>query len=253
MFSIAGRRTLITGGTAGIGLAVAAHFVSAGAHVVISGRRAEGAEIAASIGARHVAMDVRDDDSVEQGLDAAVALLGGLDVLILNAGVALSCGPVDDLDLDAFREVIDVNLIGVMRGLRFGLKHLRQGGVILATSSPAGRQPLGLPGVMAYSASKAALDLVVGAAGLQLAAKGIRITGILPGVIRSEIGGDGPGVPWLARMTATGEERGPEAMAPVYHFLASDAGAMLQGAVVAADDGCTAGVSAPVMARIMAG
>ena len=98
IFSIANRRTVITGGTAGIGLAVAAHFVSAGAEVVITGRRADGRQIAGSISARSVSMDVRSDASVERGLNEAVEILGGLDVLVLNAGVSLPAGPLEELD-----------------------------------------------------------------------------------------------------------------------------------------------------------
>jgi NAD(P)-dependent dehydrogenase (short-subunit alcohol dehydrogenase family) len=252
IFSIANRRTVITGGTAGIGFAVAAHFVSAGAEVVITGRRAEGRQIAGSIGARFVSMDVRSDTSVERGLNEAVDILGGLDVLVLNAGVSLPAGPLEELDLAAFREVFDVNLFGVIRGIRFGLPHMQRGGVVLATSSPGGRQAIAVPGVLAYSASKAALDMVVRAAGLELAGKGIRVTGVLPGIIRTQLASDdGPDVSWLARLTATGEERDPADMAPVFHFLASDAGAMLQGSVVAADDGCTAGLSASVLVRLV--
>jgi NAD(P)-dependent dehydrogenase (short-subunit alcohol dehydrogenase family) len=248
LFSIANRRTVITGGTAGIGLGVAAHFVSAGADVVITGRRTHGAEVAESIGARFVSMDVRDDTSVEEALKEAADMMGGLDVLVLNAGIARPCGPLEELDLTVFRDVIDVNLIGVMRGLRFGLPHMHRGGVVLATSSPGGRQGLAAPGMVAYSASKAALDMVVRSAGLQLAGRGIRVAGVLPGIIRSELGGDT--VPWLARLTASGMARDPEDMAPVFHFLASDAGAMLQGSVVAADDGCSAGLSASTLVRL---
>ncbi|HTX47124.1 MAG TPA: SDR family NAD(P)-dependent oxidoreductase, partial [Solirubrobacteraceae bacterium] len=129
LFSIQGRRTVITGGTAGIGLGVARHFVSAGAKVVITGRRERGPERAESVGASFVSMDVRDDVSVERGLESAVRLLGGLDVLILNAGVARTCGPLERLDLDAFRDVFEVNVFGVMRGLRYGLPHMEPGAV----------------------------------------------------------------------------------------------------------------------------
>jgi NAD(P)-dependent dehydrogenase (short-subunit alcohol dehydrogenase family) len=250
MFSIAGRRTVITGGTAGIGLGVAEHFVAAGARVVIAGRRAQGPEIAATVGAQFVSMDVADDESVNHALARSAELLGGLDVLILNAGVARPCGPLESLDLDAFRHVFDVNLFGAVRGLRFGLPHMRAGGVVLITSSPGGRQALGAPGMHAYSASKAALDMVVQAAGLELAAEGIRVSGVLPGFIHSELGGEAD-ASWLARLTATGRPREPGAMAPVFHFLASEAGEMLQGAIVAADDGCTAGLSAAVLSRLV--
>jgi NAD(P)-dependent dehydrogenase (short-subunit alcohol dehydrogenase family) len=91
------------------------------------------------VGASFVFMDVRDDESVERALEEATGVLGGLDVLILNAGTTLMCGPLEELDLDAFREVFGVNLFGVMRGLRYGLPRMRRGSVVLLTSSPGGQ------------------------------------------------------------------------------------------------------------------
>lgn len=243
LFSIDGRRVVITGGTAGIGLGVAEHFVGAGARVVVTGRRANGAEVAASIQAGFVPMDVSDDASVEQGLARAAELLGGLDVLILNAGIWLDCGSLQDYDLDAFRRVLDVNLGGVMRGIRFGLAHLERGGVILVTSSPMGR--VTAPGDIAYGSSKAALDLVVHSAALELAPQGIRVTGVLPGFVDSEMGGGAEAdvAAWLAGITANRSVRTPIEMGPVYQYLASPAAALLHGSLVAADDGFSAGLS----------
>jgi NAD(P)-dependent dehydrogenase (short-subunit alcohol dehydrogenase family) len=251
LFSVAGKRVLVTGGTAGIGHGVARHFVAAGANVVISGRRTAGPQIAESIGARYVWMDVGDDESVERATVEAARLLGGLDVLILNAGIAKPVGPIEVLDLDEFRDVFNVNVGGVVRGLRYGVPLLSPGGVVLVTSSVGGRQALAAPGMIGYSASKAAVDMIVASAGLELAAKGIRVSGVLPGFIRTQIAaGSGHDDSWLARLTASGEAREPADMGPVFQFLASAAGAMLQSSVVAADDGCSAGLSASVLRRL---
>ena len=248
-FSIAGRRTVITGGTSGIGLGVARHFAAAGADVVISGRRENGSAVAAEAGGRFVAMDVGDDASVRNGLAEAATMLGGLDVLILNAGTDLDHGELAELDLEAFRRVVDVNLFGVARGLRFGLDHLREGGVVIATSSPAGR--VGVPGLGAYAASKAGLEMLVRAAALELAPRGIRVTAVLPGFVESEsFGGARGDVEWLAQLTAPGAIRPAADMGPVFQFLASPAAAPLHGATVQADDGMSAGLSSAVMALL---
>ena len=98
-FSIAGKRTVITGGTAGIGLGVAAHFAESGADVVITGRRESGGAIADEIGVKFARMDVSDNASVATAMDEAGGMLGGkIDVLILNAGVGPPSHTIDELD-----------------------------------------------------------------------------------------------------------------------------------------------------------
>lgn len=253
-FSLAGKRVVIVGATAGIGYAVADHFVKQEADVVISGRRENGDDLAAAIGAKFVRTDVISDESVQTGMDRAAELLGGgIDVLILNAGTAGNHGSLPDLDLAEWRRVIDINLHGPVRGVKFALPHMGRGGVIIATSSPGGRQATAGGMMMAYSCSKAGLDMFVQSAGLHLAGMGIRVSGLLPGLIRTEIAGaDGfEEEPWLAALTSTGTSRPPSDLVTAYQFLASDAAHMLQGAIIAADDGCSAGLSMPVLSRLM--
>jgi NAD(P)-dependent dehydrogenase (short-subunit alcohol dehydrogenase family) len=248
-FSIEGRRTVVTGGTAGIGLAVASHFVEAGAHVVISGRRNTGAEIAQSVGARFIPMDVADTESVTSGMENAAAVLGGIDILILNAGIDLAVGTVDNLDVSAFRTTVDVNLMGVVHGLRAAIPHMALGGVVIITSSPSGR--VTMEGLSAYSASKAAVDSFTRTAAIELAPKGIRVTAVLPGIVRTEMGGGATGDgSELAVLTAGGVQREAAEMGPIYQFLASDAAAPLIGATVQADDGISAGYGTLVTTRI---
>ncbi|MDX1499806.1 MAG: SDR family NAD(P)-dependent oxidoreductase, partial [Woeseiaceae bacterium] len=114
LFSIRGKNALVTGGTAGIGRGVARHFVEQGAHVVITGRRDNGGEVAADIRATFVRMDVSDEASVGAAIEAAAGHFAGrIDTLILNAGVDLRVGSIDALDLAAFRRLFDVNLFGL--------------------------------------------------------------------------------------------------------------------------------------------
>jgi NAD(P)-dependent dehydrogenase (short-subunit alcohol dehydrogenase family) len=246
-FSVRGRRTVVTGGTAGIGMGVAEHFVQAGAAVVITGRRPTGKAIAAGIGAAFVPMDVSDDDSVRDGFErAGDALGGGIDVLILNAGVDLDTGPIEALDLAAFRRVVDVNLVGVARGFRFGLAHMERGGAVIVTSSPAGR--LTAPRMGAYSASKAGVDLLTRSAALELGPRGIRVNAVLPGIVESEMtGGATSDGEWIVTLTASGLMRQPREIGGVFQFLASDAGSVLTGATIEADDGISAGLSAGLL------
>jgi NAD(P)-dependent dehydrogenase (short-subunit alcohol dehydrogenase family) len=252
-FSISGMRTVITGGTAGIGLGVAEYFVASAARVVITGRRDNGQDVAMSIGARFVTMDVTDTTSVDAGMTAAADYLGGgIDSLILNAGIDLPTGPVDDLDLEAFERVIDVNLLGVTRGLAAGLRHMGPGSTVIVTSSPAGR--VTSPGMAAYSASKAATDMLVRVASIDLGVKGIRVNAVLPGIVESEMSGGSTGDGSAIRMfTQTGVIRRADEMGGVYRFLASSASAPLTGATVQADDGISAGPSIALMEAAFGG
>lgn len=248
-FSVRGRRIVVVGGTAGIGLAAAAHLSGAGADVTITGRRADGGEIASAAGARFAPMDVADDDSVAAGFAAIAQAVGGIDCLIHNAGIDLAHGPLEALDLAAFSEVIDVNTLGAVRSVARGIGLMGPGGSIVVTSSPAGT--VTAPGMAAYSASKAALDMLVKAWALELGPRGVRVNAVLPGIVESEMGSESaPDVELIRRMTANGAYRRAAELGPVFQFLASDASATLTGSLVGAHDGISVGYSHEVMERL---
>ena len=256
-FDIAGRRTLITGGTAGIGRAVAEHFVARRAKVVITGRREAGEAIAREVGCGFVRMDVADAGSVQSATAAAVVQLGGaIDVLVLNAGVN---GPpaqgIGELSPEALHQTFDTNVYGVAYGIRSAAPHLVEGASVIITSSPAAS--LGPPGLSIYSASKAAIDAFTRNWALELAGRGIRVNAVLPGVIQTEMAADPANLEaeleMLSCLTATGAIRQPAEIAPVYQFLASPAGALCTGALIACEDGALAGLSPRLLARAFGG
>ena len=251
-FSIAGTHSLIVGGTAGIGLGVAEHFVQAGADVIITGRRAAGESIAAGIGARFVRMDLAEPGSITAGIKSAADLFGGgIDSLILNAGIADDAGAAEALDLAVFRRVFEINVFGVAQALRDGIAFMKSGGSVIVTSSPAATELM--PGVAAYGASKAAVNALVKTAAIELGPRGLRVNAVLPGVIETEMAFDPEGLEEelerLSSLTATGKVRQPAELGPPFQFLASAASATCTGALLACEDGVSAGFSSLLLER----
>ena len=249
-FSVDGHNIVIVGGTAGIGLAVAAHLRGAGAGVIITGRRDADA-VAADIGASFVRMDVADSESVKRGFAEIASSMPHVDCLVLNAGIDQYHGEIDDLVLSVFARIIDVNTRGVARALGAGTGLESTGGSIVVTSSPAGS--ITTPGMGAYSASKAALDMLVRTWALELGPKQIRVNAVLPGIVESEMAAESTAeLEVIRRMTANGVYRKAAEMGPVFQFLASAASTPLTGSLVGAHDGISIGYSAEVMQHLPA-
>ncbi len=254
LFDVSGRRVVVTGGTAGIGLAVAEHLVAHGAQVVIGGRRSDGETIAERIGASFVLMDVTDERSTAQAFERVAERFDTLDALILNAGVNLEHGEIESLNAVVFERVFDVNTVGVARSLRLGIGAVRDGGSVIITSSPAGS--VAVSGMAAYAGSKAAVDHMVRVWAMELGPRQIRVNAVLPGIVETEmtdLAGSAPTIELIRRMTASGIVRQPDEMAPVFHFLVSDASASLTGSLVGCHDGISAGFSQAVISSLAAG
>ncbi|SDS44191.1 SDR family NAD(P)-dependent oxidoreductase [Bradyrhizobium canariense] len=197
MRELAGKTAFVTGGAGGIGLALGKAFAEAGMKVMLAdievdalaaaveGLRGLGSDV------RGVTCDVADAASVERAAKAAYEAFGNVHVIGNNAGVAAG-GGIDHISLDNWRWVLDVNLMGVLHGIRTFLPHIRahgEGGHIVNTASMAGLQS-GL-GFSPYVASKfAVVAMSEGLAG-QLKPLGIGVTVICPGYVRTRIGESG--------------------------------------------------------------
>lgn len=188
---------LITGGTRGIGYALAGRCLAAGHHVVITGTSTDGvsrAEAALGVAVDDttrvigVVCDVRDAGESTRAIETAVQRFGGLDVLVNNAGVGLGA-PVADLSDEEWRRILDTNLTGTFHCCRAAIPHLRARGAgwIVNVSSLASTRPFA--GGAAYCASKAGLNAFTEALMEEVRADGIRVTLVLPGSVATGFSG----------------------------------------------------------------
>lgn len=252
MFDVAGKRALVTGGTAGIGLATARRLVLAGAVVAIVGRRAEGAATAAEIGASFLRADVTDESQLVRALDAAREELGPLDILFNNAGRENTGPTIAEADADEFQRLIDLNLKAVYNVIRHGADRMADGGSIVNAASLAAF--VHVPGYAQYSATKAAVLALTRTAALELAPRRIRVNAICPGSIWSEMLPPGhPEAGLVEAICPLGRVGDAEEVAALVHYLVSDDSRYVTGAAVAIDGGLGAGFGYPLLAALGAG
>ena len=189
MPSLRGKVAFITGGSRGIGLAIARALVADGVQVVVTGLKSAhlssarpAIEAAGPSSVETLQADVRQYDEVKRAVDAAVARFGGLDFLINNAGIGIF-KEVADMDPAEWSKVIDTNLTGVFNACHAAIPHLRRrgGGFIINISSLAGKNPF-VDGA-AYCASKAGLNAFSEALMQEVRYDGIRVSYVMPGSV----------------------------------------------------------------------
>ncbi|CAN5405294.1 SDR family NAD(P)-dependent oxidoreductase [soil metagenome] len=177
---------VVTGASSGIGAATARALHTEGFHVVCAARRSDRVSaLAQEIDGTAVTCDVTDAESVA-GLVAAVDDLGGLDVLVNNAGGAFGSAPVADADIDAWRRMYDVNVIGLVQVTRALLPALLAGpaGIICNVGSTAGR--IAYEGGGGYTAAKHGTQVVTETLRLELWDQPVRVVEIAPGMVRTD-------------------------------------------------------------------
>jgi len=240
----AGRSALVTGAGSGIGRAAALAYAREGARVMVSDVNAEsGAATARSIAeaggdARFLACDVASETAVQELVAATVEAFGRLDCAFNNAGIT-NARP--DFDLDVFRQLIAVNLLGVAYGIKFEVEQmLRQGGgTIVNTASIAGLSGSGSPD---YVASKHGVVGLTRSAALRYAAKGIRVNAVCPGVVITGMTDPLLKNPQMKAhieaMTPMGRMGTAEEIAEAVIWLSSDKASFVTGQALAVDGGC---------------
>jgi NAD(P)-dependent dehydrogenase (short-subunit alcohol dehydrogenase family) len=246
-FDVSGLRAVVTGAASGLGLAMAEVMAEGGARVTLADLDADGVASAAErLDARSFQLDVSDPEDVRRLFDEVVAEQGGVDVAFANAGISLEPGVVDErggleaLDVETWRKVLGVNLDGVVFTMREAARHMKKqgSGRIVVTASTAGFGTDPMVGY-SYSATKAAVIILVRQAALELAKHGVHVNAIAPGPFRTNIGGDAAPIPPEAweDIVAIGRMAEPDELKGVALLLASPASSFMTGAVIPVDGG----------------
>jgi NAD(P)-dependent dehydrogenase (short-subunit alcohol dehydrogenase family) len=221
MREVAGKTAFVTGGASGIGLALGRAFAAAGMKVMLADIESDALTSAVDglrgtwPDVRGVQCDVADPASVERAAEASYAAFGKVHVVCNNAGVA-GGGGIEDISLDSWRWVLDVNLMGVLHGIRTFLPHIRahgEGGHIVNTASMAGMVS-GL-GFNPYSASKFAVVSMSEGLAMQLQPLGIGVSVLCPGFVRTRISESSRNRP-----QQYGPARAPDPASPAAAFAA---------------------------------
>jgi 3-oxoacyl-[acyl-carrier protein] reductase len=235
---LAGQTAIVTGGAQGLGFAIAERFVGEGARVVLGDVNLEATESAAAkLGGDDVAVAVRCDVTVAADVDtlvtAAVDRLGGLDIMVNNAGITRDA-TMRKMTEDQFDQVIAVHLKGTWNGTRKAAAVMRENkrGAIVNMSSLSGK--VGLVGQTNYSAAKAGIVGMTKAAAKELAHHGVRVNAIAPGLIRSAMTEAMPQRIWDEKVAEVpmGRAGEPHEVANVALFLASDLSSYMTGTVL---------------------
>jgi NAD(P)-dependent dehydrogenase (short-subunit alcohol dehydrogenase family) len=252
LFDLSGKTAIVTGGGSGIGRQMAGALAELGANVVVCARNIERCEQAATelaeLGVRTLAVrcDVREPDEIRALVERTVSELGGVDVLVNDAGTAWGA-PAEDTPLHGWQKVIDVNLTGLFLVSQAAARRMIEqgrGGAIVNIASVAALHgsPPGAMDAVAYSASKGGVVALTRDLACKWARYGIRVNSIAPGWFPTEMSQvmlDHFGDAFLTRIPLA-RFGGPDDLKGAVAFLASPAGAYVTGHTLVVDGGQSA-------------
>jgi glucose 1-dehydrogenase len=238
---LANRRILVTGAARGLGLAIAQRFVAEGAAVMLADVLPEGAARAAELGAAFIHCDVSQRDQIAAAITAAVARFCGTAGLVNNAGIAPK-GDILTETPEQFDRVIATNLTAAFHATQLAAPHLiaAGGGVIINMSSV--NALLTIPALLAYNVAKGGLNQLTRNTAVALAPHNIRVVGIGPGTILTELAKNAVMADDAARRqilsrTPMGRAGEPQEIAAIAAFLMSDEASYITGETLYADGG----------------
>jgi 3-oxoacyl-[acyl-carrier protein] reductase len=244
--NLAGKVAVVTGGSRGIGAAIAKRLAAEGANVGIT--YTKGADAAGSVvkdiekaGGKAIAVqaDAADPAAVKSALEKTVASFGRLDVLVNNAGTAIP-KPFEESTLEEINRMIDINVRGVMVATQAALKHMNNGGRIIMIGSCVGERTM-TPGLAAYSATKAAVKLFTQGLSREVGSRGITVNNVQPGPIDTDLNpaaGDWA-APQIAN-TALKRYGHVDDIAALVAFVAGPEASYITGASLTCDGGTNA-------------
>ena len=250
LFDLSGRVAVVTGGSKGLGEAMAEGLASAGADVVLASRHADEAQrvaqrIASEYGRRTLglAADVTSPDDVQRLMDRAAADFGRIDILVNSAGINIR-GPIGELTYEQFRQVQQINVDGTWLCCRAAIPYMQQQGQgrIINMASTLG--VVGLANRTPYTASKGAIVQMTRALGLEMAPQNIMVNAICPGPFLTPmnvpIADTEEAQKFIVGAVALGRWGRLEEIQGAAIFLASDAASYMTGSLVTVDGGWTA-------------
>src|ERR1700676_1000695 len=246
MTELTGKRALVTGGSRGIGAAIALALAEKGADVAITYERAgdRAAAVVRSIKekgrkARAIQADSADPEAIKRSVEEALGALGGVDILVNNAATGRA-GTVADISLEDIPALLDVNVRAPLLFAKYVIPHLKDGGRIISIGSTLAEH-VPFPGMTAYAMSKSALLAFTRGLSRELGPRNITANIILPGPIETEMNpANSPIADVIRSMLALGRYGQPEEIAAAVAFLASPAASYITGAIIPVDAGANA-------------
>jgi len=249
--TLAGYGALVTGGGSGIGLASAIRLAQDGAAVTICGRtesRLEAGlaaieEQAPGATAQWIVADVVDEDAVQDAVALSAEPTGTIDVVLASAGGSDSIGPVHTLDTDAFKRTLELNVVGTFLALKYAAPRMAKAGrgSFIGVSSLAASRPH--PWFGAYGPAKAAIEMFLQQAAIELGPSGVRVNAVAPGLVDTELVGavvaGGPVLEDYLSQMPLGRVGTPQDIAEAVRYLAGPESSWVTGQTLRLDGGHT--------------